>query len=258
MSSNGLLYFITKKTGKAIWDYRMLKDGDRVLIAVSGGKDSLSLLRIMKERIKFVPIRYEITACFVDMGFKWVDKERLIDHFEGEGIPYTIITPPKEWDPEKEFGCFWCSWNRRKALFTTARDMGYNKIALAHHMDDIVETMLLNLFFQGEIGTMVPNQEMFNGELAIIRPLAYVEEKELKRLSEALGLPVIASDCPNRKTSKRYLVKGMIAELKHHNRNVKKNIFRSMKRIREEYLLNIDKDLKEPPLSSRSSLDSII
>jgi len=238
LNLKGNAYFTTKKVGKAIWDYNMLKDGDRVLIAVSGGKDSLCLLKIMKERIKFVPIAYEIAACFVDMGFDWVCKDALIDFFEKESIPYIIADAPEEWKKDhRHFDCFWCSWNRRKALFKTAHTYGFKKLALAHHMDDIVETMLLNLFFQGEIGTMQPCQEMFNGELYIIRPLAYVEEKELIRMFEQLQLPAIAGKCPNSNSTKRRLIKDMVAELKKHNRNVKKNIFRSLKRIRQEYLL---------------------
>jgi tRNA 2-thiocytidine biosynthesis protein TtcA len=238
MNIKGPLYFTTKKVGKAIWDYQMLKEGDKVLIGVSGGKDSLSLLRIMKERIKFVPINYEITACFVDMGFDWINKDILIEHFKKEEIPHIIAPHPDGWNGEEAFDCFWCSWNRRKALFDLAYKGGYNKIAFAHHMDDIIETMLLNLFFQGEIGTMRPYQEMFDGELAIIRPLAYVEEKEIVRLAKVLELPVISSECPNGKTSKRSLVKGIVAELKKHNPNVKKNIFRSLQKVRKEYLLD--------------------
>jgi len=237
MNVTGLLFYVTKKAGKAIWDYRMLREGDRVLVAVSGGKDSLALLRIMKERTKFVPINYEVTACFVDMGFEWTDKDLLIAHFERESIPYVIVPAPDEWKRDKPFDCFWCSWNRRKALFDLCQRVGYNKVAFAHHMDDIVETMLLNLFFQGEIGTMKPYQEMFDGELAIIRPLAYVEENDLARLARVLDLPVIPSECPLGKSSKRSLMKGIIAEMKHHNKNVKKNIFRSLQKIRKDYLL---------------------
>jgi tRNA 2-thiocytidine biosynthesis protein TtcA len=238
MNGNKPLYFTTKKVGKAIWDYRMLQEGDRVLLAISGGKDSLSLLRIMKEREKFVPIDYEIIACHVDMGFSWVDTGVLREHFEKEEVSYVITPPPQEWKGDTEpFGCFWCSWNRRKALFDLAKEMGCTKIAFAHHMDDIIETMLMNLFFQGEIGTMQPYQDMFNGELAIIRPLAYVEEKEIARLASRLALPVIKSQCPHDNTSKRRVMKGVIEELKKHNRNVKKNIFRSLKRVRTEYLL---------------------
>ena len=233
------LYFITKKVGKAVWDYRMLKDGDKVLVAVSGGKDSLCLLRIMQERLKYIPVRHEVIACHVDMGFKWMDMERLTRHFEEQAVPYVIARPEEEWRGNEEApGCFWCSWNRRKALFDLAHRIGATKIAFAHHMDDIVETMLLNLFFQGEIGTMQPYQEMFDGELAIIRPLAYVEEHEIRTVASRLALPVIGSECPHSDTSKRSVVKGLIQELRKHNRNVKKNIFRSHTRIRKEYLLD--------------------
>ena len=237
MNIRGPFYFITKKTGKAIWDYKMLEDGDKVIVAVSGGKDSLCLLRIMQERLKFVPINYEIIACHVDMGFPWVNIDTLVEHFEKEGLRHIVVKPPEGFKPEGDgFGCFWCSWNRRKAIFDLAGKIGANKITFAHHMDDIIETMLLNLFFQGEIGTMLPYQDMFDGELAIIRPLAYVEEKELARLATILKLPVISSACPHSETSKRQLVKGIVADLKKHNRNVKKNIFRSLSKIREEYL----------------------
>jgi tRNA 2-thiocytidine biosynthesis protein TtcA len=237
MNIRGPFYFTTKKAGKAIWDYRMLSDGDKVIVAVSGGKDSLCLLKIMQERLKFVPIDYELIACHVDMGFPWVNADVLADYFEREGLSYIIASPPEDWTGDIEsLDCFWCSWNRRKAIFDLAGDIGANKIAFAHHMDDIIETMLLNLFFQGEIGTMMPYQEMFDGELAIIRPLAYVEEKELARLATILNLPVIASSCPRGDVSKRSLVKGIVADLKKHNRNVKKNIFRSLTKIRQEYL----------------------
>jgi len=237
MNIRGPFYFITKKTGKAIWDYKMLGDGDKVIVAVSGGKDSLCLLKILQERLKFVPISYKLIACHVDMGFSWVNTDILAEHFEKEDIPYIIAKPSEEWKGEKEdFDCFWCSWNRRKAIFDLAGEIGANKIAFAHHMDDIIETMLLNLFFQGEIGTMMPYQDMFDGELAIVRPLAYVEEKELARLATILDLPVIASSCPRGDISKRSLVKGIVADLKKHNRNVKKNIFRSLAKIRKEYL----------------------
>jgi tRNA 2-thiocytidine biosynthesis protein TtcA len=251
--TNGLSYFITKKVGKAIWDYRMIKDGDRILVAVSGGKDSLSMLRILKERTRFVPIKYELIACHVDMGFEWVKKDLLADHFEQEGVRHVVAEPNPGWRKEGEpFGCFWCSWNRRKALYAMAKKLGCSKIALGHHMDDIAETLLLNLLFNGEICTMRPYQEMFKGEIAFIRPLAYVEERELVRLADRLELPVIKSRCPYSETSKRRLVKEMIKEAGQHNRNTKKNIFRSLQRVRPEYLLGYE-NLPVTPRAPRPS-----
>ena len=234
-------YFISKKVGKAIWDYRLIRDGDRILVAVSGGKDSLSLITILKHRLRFVPIDYEVIACLVDMGFEWVKKDMLVDYFERESISYVIAQPDDSWRKDgEEFSCFWCSWSRRKALFRTAKELGCTKLAFGHHMDDITETVLLNLLFNGEIGTMKPYQEMFGGQLVLIRPLAYVEEKELARLARRLDLPVLKSACPYASSSKRRLVKGIISEVSKHNKNVKKNIFRSLQRIREGYLLDPD------------------
>jgi tRNA 2-thiocytidine biosynthesis protein TtcA len=121
-----------------------------------------------------------------------------------------------------------------------AKELGCSKIALGHHLDDITESLLMNLFFNGEICTMRPYQEMFGGKLALIRPLAYVEEQELVRLAESLELPVIKSQCPYAKVSKRRLAKGMIREAEQHNKNVKKNIVRSLQRVRPEYLLGYE------------------
>jgi tRNA 2-thiocytidine biosynthesis protein TtcA len=232
---------LSKALGKACWDYKMLQEGDRILLAVSGGKDSLALLRLLKERQAFVPIAYEIIACHVDMGFEWMDTEGLGTHFENEDVPYHIVKPPdKRWNAKKEFGCFWCSWNRRKALFDLMKELRCTKLALGHHMDDIVETLLMNLLFNGEIGTMKPYQEMFNGEFAIIRPLAYVQEKQLKRYSAGLELPVMKSECPHGNTSKRKLMKGLVSDMERHSPNVKKNVFRSLQRIRKDYLLDFE------------------
>jgi tRNA 2-thiocytidine biosynthesis protein TtcA len=233
---DSLLFHVVKKAGKAIWDYNMIEENDRILVAVSGGKDSLSLLFVLRERQRYVPISFEVIACFVDMGFPWVDKDGLISFLEGISVPCVVARPPSGWQRDEQLDCFWCSWNRRKALFYVAKEAQCGKIALAHHMDDIVETMLLNLFFQGEISTMRPYQEMFGGKIKIIRPFAYVEESQLSRLSERLKIPVFSAPCPNQVNSRRRLVKEIIAKIARINPNAKKNIFRSLKRVRERYL----------------------
>jgi tRNA 2-thiocytidine biosynthesis protein TtcA len=192
---------------------------------------------VMKERLRFVPIDYKIIACHVDMGFEWIDSDLLKEHFDAEGVEHVIAKPEKAWRNGDNLTCFWCSWSRRKVLFNLMGQMKCTKLALGHHMDDIVETMLMNLIFNGEIGTMKPYQDMFRGEFAIIRPLAYVQEKELKRVAARLGLPVIKSQCLNGDLSKRKLVKGLVSEVEKHSKNVKKNIFRSLQRVRQDYLL---------------------
>jgi tRNA 2-thiocytidine biosynthesis protein TtcA len=133
--------------------------------------------------------------------------------------------------------CFWCSWNRRKALFKTADRMGFKKVALGHHKDDIVETILLNLFFQGEISAMNPKQELFDGRIVIIRPLAYVEESMIKKFAVQEKLPLDKCICPNSVESHRTKISKIIKALEKTCPEIKTNIFKSVKRIKQDYLL---------------------
>jgi tRNA 2-thiocytidine biosynthesis protein TtcA len=234
---SGQEFFVSKKAGKAIWDYRMIADGDKIAVGVSGGKDSLALLYLLHYRRSFVPVKYGLLAMHVDSGYPRSFSRGLIKHFKEIGVDYHIskIDILKR-TRRKDINCFWCSWNRRRALFEEARRLGCNKIALAHHKDDIVETMLLNLFFQGEISTMSPKQELFRGKMTIIRPLAYIEEDEAARFARKLKLPVQECACPQGAVSNRAKVARIIRSLEKVCPEVKTNIFRSLKRIKKEYL----------------------
>jgi len=235
---SGRAYFLSKKIGKAITDYGMLADGDRVAVAVSGGKDSLSLLRILQERQKFVPIKYEIVAVYVDLGFGGVDPEKLARYLRKNGVELHIEkSDALRSANRKKIGCFWCSWNRRKALFEAADRLGCAKVALGHHKDDIVQTILLNLFFHGEVSTMCPKQELFGGKLTLIRPLAYAEEKEIKSFAAAYRIPMQKCRCPHSGRTNRALMAKLISNVERACPDVKTNIFRSVKRIKREYLL---------------------
>jgi tRNA 2-thiocytidine biosynthesis protein TtcA len=219
-------------------DYNMLQDGDKVLIAVSGGKDSLTLLHVLNDRRKFVPIKYDILAVHVDMGYPCQHPKILAEYFKKIGVPYHIekidILKGKS---RKDISCFWCSWNRRKALFQTANRLKCTKVALGHHRDDIIETTLLNMFFQAEISTMSPEQELFDGKIVIIRPLAYVEEELIRKFAKTLDFPYHKCSCPNSITSKRTKIEGIINDLEKICPDVRTNIFRSVKRIKSDYLL---------------------
>ncbi|MCG8430957.1 MAG: hypothetical protein MJA29_07280 [Candidatus Omnitrophica bacterium] len=234
----GPAHFISKGMGKAIMDYRMLEHRDKVAVAVSGGKDSLTLLRLLHERRSFVPIEYELLAVHIDMGYPCHQPRLLAEYFEKLGIAYHIekidILKGKK---REDISCFWCSWNRRKALFESAHRFKCTKVALGHHKDDIIETMLLNLFFHGEIAAMSPKQELFRGKIVLIRPLAYVEEDLIARYSRDGGFPHHACSCPNSLKSNRTRVGKMIAEIEKICPDVKTNIFRSLKRIKRDYLL---------------------
>lgn len=234
----GIEFYISKRVGKAITDYDMLSDGDKIAVAVSGGKDSLTLLRVLNDRKSFVPIKYELLAVHIDLGYPYSRSKTLAKYFEKSGVNYHIekmgLLKDKK---DKGISCFWCSWNRRKALFEVANRFGCNKVALGHHKDDIIETILMNLFFHGEISAMSPKQELFNGKIIIIRPLAYVEEDMIERFAKKANFLPQKRTCPNSITSNRTKITGIIKDLKKVCPGVKTNIFRSVKRIKEQYLL---------------------
>lgn len=230
-------FFISKLVGKAIAHYQMIADKDKIVVAVSGGKDSLTLLRILEARRRFVPIRYELLAVHIDMGYPCQHPKILAAYFKKQGIPFHIekidILKGKS---RKDISCFWCAWNRRKALFQVAERFGCRKVAFGHHQDDIAETMLLNLFFHGEISTMAPKQELFKGQIAVIRPLAYVPERMIERVASRSDFPHHKCACPNSITSQRTMMTKIIRDVEKVCPEVKKNIFRSMARVKKEYL----------------------
>ncbi len=236
---NKLQYFLSKKVGKAIADYKMLADGDKIVVAVSGGKDSITLLKMLKFRQSFVPIKFELMAVHIDLGYPCQHPKLLAKFFEKEGIRYHIEKVDiLQGKTRADISCFWCSWNRRKALFEVAAKNGFNKVALGHHFDDIIETILLNLFYQGQISAMNPYQELFKGKITIIRPLAYVEESEIAKFARLSNdFPHEKCSCPNSITSKRTAIEKIIKELEKDCPQVKKNIFKSVKRIKKDYLL---------------------
>lgn len=234
----GLEFYISKRVGRAMMDYAMLSDGDRIAVAVSGGKDSLTLLKLLADRKHFTPIKYDLLAVHVDLGYPKSNSRALIRHFKQIGVKYHIEKVDLfKGKKNQEISCFWCSWNRRKALFQAADRFGCNKVALGHHKDDIIETVLLNLFFHGEISAMSPKQELFKGEVVLIRPLAYVEESMIRRFAKEQGFPIQSCKCANQDTSQRTRISEIIRNLKKICPDVKTNIFRSVKRIKEEYLL---------------------
>jgi len=231
LSGNSL--YVYKNMGRAMADYEMLKDGDKILVGVSGGEDSLSLLKLFMLRKPKVPIDYEIVICFVATSFVEIDEDKLKGYFDQLNVPYVtkVLVIDKD-----EASCFWCSWNRRKILFETAKELGCNKVALGHHLDDIVETTLMNMFYKAEISTMKPRVSLFGGEIEIIRPLAYVPKTALAEFARFFELPVVSYECEYGKNSKRLLAQKIIKEVENDCSYVKKNIFNSLKNIKEEYL----------------------
>jgi tRNA 2-thiocytidine biosynthesis protein TtcA len=235
--------FISSKIGKAIKDYNLIEDGDKVLVGVSGGKDSLTLLKLLKERQRWSPAKFEIFAAHIVTDFRCsacIHTDILTNIFNNLDIKY-VFKKIEVLGKDKKLSCFWCSWNRRKTLFAIAHSLGCNKIALGHHKDDIIETTLLNLLFQGEISTMNPRQELFNGKITIIRPLCHVEERLIKRFAKESGLPAQLCRCPNSQRSNRRYLKEFIKNMEKKCPNVKTNIFRSIARVKSDYV-NLKED----------------
>jgi len=236
-------HHISKRIGKAIGDYNLIEEGDRILVAVSGGKDSYTLLKLLRERQKWSPVKFDLVVAHIETDFVCagcVHKETMRKVFQDMGVKY-IFRSIKILSKKREVSCFWCSWNRRKTLFEIAQEAGCQKVALGHHKDDIIETTHLNLFFQGEFSSMNPRQELFAGKIIIIRPLCYVEEKTIKKFAKESEYPEQTCKCPNSLRSNRTYVKKIIGELEKRSPDLKTNIFKSISRIKKEYL-NIDHD----------------
>ncbi len=227
--------------GKAIHRYRMISDGEKIAVGLSGGKDSLALMWILTERLSRIPISYELFPIHVDPGFEGSDISLLEEYctrmnynLRVERTDFGIRAHRKE---NRENPCFSCSRLRRKRLFEVASELGCNKLALGHHKDDIIETLFMNMCYGGTISTMLPSQSLFHGGFTIIRPLSYIDEDMIARFAEKKDFPMFRNACPSEKHSKRYEIKQMLSELYKTNRKIKGNIFRSMSHVNTDYLL---------------------
>ena len=226
--------------GKGIHSHQMIRDGDHLLVAVSGGKDSLTLLWLLRERIKRIPISYRITAAHVDPGFGADSTAQMTSFFDAHGFDYRIIKSdigPRAHGPDnRENPCFLCSHMRRKLLFQSAGELGCNRIALGHHKDDILETFFLNVFYGASISTMLPVQELFKGKLTIIRPLYLIDQDLIQRYVRTMGWEKIDLGCPTAGSSKREEIRDMLKRLYRTNRKIKGNIFHALQNVNTDYL----------------------
>lgn len=228
-----------KRVGKAIHKYELIKENDSVLIAVSGGKDSLFLLESLAMQRINIPFKYELKAIHIEVNDKpyEIDKSFLEELCNKYDIPlYYKSIEVGDLLESKKGPCFTCSWNRRKALFNAVKEYGCNKLALGHHMDDAIETLLLNMTHHGSISSIPPELEMFKGEFEIIRPLILLEEDKILKYSQLSSYPQELKLCPFENKGNRYKIKSIMSSLKKINKNAGVNLFRSMSKIDYEYL----------------------
>jgi len=227
--------------GQALHRYQMISDGDRIVVGVSGGADSLTLMRMLMERLARIPIKYELFAVFIDPGFEGSFAEPLEIYCEKIGFPlrveFTDYGLQGHSPHNRENPCFLCSRLRRKRLFEIAAELECNKLALGHNKDDMIETLFMNICYAGEISTMLPVQTFFQEKFTLIRPLAFADEDLIRRFARDQRFPDFINPCPAAATSKRRDIKLLLKQLYRSNKKIKGNIFRSMSHVKPEYLL---------------------
>ena len=225
---------ILSYTRRALDDYGMLSPGDKVAVGVSAGKDSLTLLCAMAELRRFYPIPFELIAITIDMGFEGMDFSPIQKLCDELNVPYHIV--PTEishiiFDIRKEKNpCSLCAKMRRGALHNAAKDLGCNTVALGHHFDDAVETLMLNLFFEGRIGCFSPVSYLSRTEIKLIRPLLYLPEKDVRYFAGKANLPVVKSPCPADGNTQREEIKRLLNELDRKHNGLRYRIFGALQR----------------------------
>jgi len=239
VQSEKLFKKISRKVGTTLRDHVMIQDGDHLLVGLSGGKDSMILLQALVERRSAVPFDFKITAAHVEaegIGYE-IDREKLENFCEDLQVPlhYRTIEPDLEKESSKTT-CFICSWNRRKELFSLTKELNCNKLALGHHRNDAVETLLLNMIYHGSISALPYSLEMFEGRLQLIRPLMDLDERMLVEYAELNDLVKVEKSCPHEDTTRRKNINQLIKEIEKLHGMGPYNIFKSMDKVFEEYL----------------------
>jgi tRNA(Ile)-lysidine synthase TilS/MesJ len=225
---------ILSYTRRAVDDYEMIREGDKVAVGVSAGKDSLTLLCALAALRRFYPKKFDICAITVDMGFEGADFGAIRQLCERLDVPYTVV--PTEiskiiFDVRKEKNpCSLCAKMRRGALHTAAKELGCDTVALGHHFDDVVETFMLNLFFEGRLGCFQPVTYLSRMDIRLIRPMIYMPEKEVRYYAKNAELPVMASPCPADGNTQREEMKQLLAKLERENKGLRYRIFGAMQR----------------------------
>lgn len=229
MEKTMTLQKVLSRVRQAVEDYHMIEEGDRIAVGISGGKDSLTLLLALNELRKFYPQKFRIHAVTVDLGFQNLDLDEIRALCTSHNIPYTIVETSIASivfeDRKEENPCSLCAKMRKGALNNAIKDIGCNKIAYAHHEDDVVETMMLSLFYEGRLHTFSPVTHLDKTDLTVIRPLIYMRESEVIGFVNKYQVPVVKSPCPADGHTKREYIKELLQEIHRENPGVKDRIF---------------------------------
>jgi tRNA 2-thiocytidine biosynthesis protein TtcA len=261
-SASGNFLKLRKKlissVGKAIGDYNMIADGDKILVCMSGGKDSHAMLMILLALQERAPVNFKLIAMNLDQKQPGFPEHILPEYLEKLGVDYRIVEADtysivKEKVPEGKTTCSLCSRLRRGIIYRTAQELGANKIALGHHRDDIVQTLFLNMFFGGKLKAMPPKLATDQGEFIVIRPLAYCAEKDISAYARGMEFPVIPCDlCGSQENLQRQKIKAMLHAWEHEFPGRTEKIFRALTNVAPSHLADTNLfDFKS--LSSQTS-----
>lgn len=248
-----LLHLVTK----ASLDHRLIEPGDRIMACLSGGKDSYVMLHLLREVQRKVPFDFSIIAVNLDQKQPNFPSHILPEWLENEGYDYRIVEEDTysivtDKVPEGKTYCSLCSRLRRGILYRVADELGANKLALGHHRDDLLETLLLNLFYSGQLKSMATRLQADNGRHVIIRPLVYCIEEEIAQLAEYLAFPIIPCDlCGSQENLKRKRMKALISELSEDNPKVRGNMLSALGNVVPSHLLDAALEKKDPRQASK-------
>jgi len=239
LQSEKLFKKICRKMGTTIRDHSLIDEGDHLLVGLSGGKDSMILLEALVERSRAVPFDFKISAAHIEatgIGYE-INREKLTSFCNRLNIPlhYRTITPDLEKDTSKT-ACFICSWMRRKELFTLTKDLKCNKLALGHHRNDAVETLLMNMIYHGSISSLPYSLSMFEGRIQLVRPMMDLDERMLEEYAALNDLVKVEKSCPHEDSTQRENISQLLKQVENLHGKGPFNIFKSMDKIFEEYL----------------------
>jgi tRNA 2-thiocytidine biosynthesis protein TtcA len=241
---------IVAKIGAAVADYGLISDGDRIMVCISGGKDSYALLDALLLLRRKAPVHYELVAVNVDQGWPGYQTDAIANHLVSRGVEHRMVRAHEIADivervlrPEETGAtpCSLCSRLRRGVLYGLAKELGATKIALGHHLDDLAETLMLNLFFSGSLRSMPPKLTSDDGKNVVIRPMAFVEERDLTAYAEERRYPVVRCSCPTcgLPDQQRQVVKRMLSSLEAEHPGLKTQMLAAMKNVKTQHLLDL-------------------
>ena len=246
VSHNKLQQRLRRNVGKAIQDFNMIEDGDRIMVCLSGGKDSYTMLEILMGLQKKAPVQFELVGANLDQGHPGFPEHVLPSYLAKLGIPFHILREDtyrvvKRVIPQGKTYCGLCSRLRRGVLYKFAEEQGLTKIALGHHRDDIVETLFLNMFYGGKLKAMPPKLLSDDGKHVVIRPLAYCTEADISRFAELQAYPIIPCDlCGSQENLQRNVIKEMLRTWDKSSPGRVETIFRSIQHVASSHLADTD------------------